>query len=78
MSVSQVQIDRAGSQRQLDDVYDDGFLRVEHKNFYIACGEISLKLPRKEFLLISRLAQSPNRIVTSHDLWTCAWGDGKT
>jgi len=60
------------------DVYDDGFLRVEHRNFYIACGGVSLKLPRKEFLLVSRLAQSPNRIVTSEDLWTCAWGDAKS
>lgn len=59
------------------EVYDDGFLRVEHKNFYVACGGVSLKLPRTEFLIVSRLARSPNRIVTSDDLWACAWGDTK-
>jgi hypothetical protein len=21
-----------------DDTYDDGFLRVEHRNYYVACG----------------------------------------
>ena len=21
-----------------EDIYDDGFLRVEHKNYYVACG----------------------------------------
>ena len=23
--------------RTAEDVYDDGFLRVEHKNYYVAC-----------------------------------------
>lgn len=59
---------------QNSDVYDDGFLRVEHKNYYIACGGVPLKLPRAEFLVVSRLAQSANRIVTAEDLWACAWG----
>jgi DNA-binding response OmpR family regulator len=60
-----------------DDVYDDGYLRVEHDNYYIACGGQSLKLARTEFLIISRLARSPGRIVTAEDLWQHAWGDAK-
>jgi DNA-binding response OmpR family regulator len=76
MSLNPVSLNRAGG-LQVSDVYDDGLLRVEHKNFYIACGGVSLKLPRKEFLLVSRLVQTPNRVVTSTDLWTCAWGHAK-
>ena len=60
-----------------EDVYDDGYLRVEHKNYYVACGGQSIRLPRTEFLVISRLARSLERIVTSEDLWQYAWGDDK-
>ena len=60
-----------------EDVYDDGFLRVEHKNYYVACGGSPLKLPRTEFLIFSRLTRTPNRIVTADDLWCSVWGDNK-
>jgi two-component system, OmpR family, alkaline phosphatase synthesis response regulator PhoP len=60
-----------------DDVYDDGYLRVEHKNYYVACGGESLRLPRTEFLIFSRLARTPERIVTAEDLWQYAWGNDK-
>jgi two-component system, OmpR family, alkaline phosphatase synthesis response regulator PhoP len=60
-----------------DDVYDDGYLRVEHQNYYVACFGISIKLPRTEFLIFSRLARAPERIVTAEELWTYAWGDTK-
>lgn len=58
-------------------VYDDGTLRVEHDNYYVACEGQPLKLPRTEFLIISRLARNPERIVPSEDLWRSAWGDSK-
>jgi two-component system alkaline phosphatase synthesis response regulator PhoP len=64
-------------QQLADDVYDDGYLRVEHRNYYIACGGQSLKLPRTEFLILSRLARSPERIVTAEELWEYAWGREK-
>ena len=32
-----------------------------------------LKLARKEFLILSRLAQSAERIVASEELWQHAW-----
>ena len=38
------------------DVYDDGFLRVEHNSYYVSCNGTALLLPRKEFLILSRLA----------------------
>jgi DNA-binding response OmpR family regulator len=64
-------------QQIADDVYDDGYLRVEHKNYYVACGGESLKLPRTEFLILSRLSRSPERIVTAEELWEHAWGSEK-
>lgn len=78
MSVKEMSI--AGLENQMhvsDDVYDDGYFRVEHRNYYVACGGNSLKLPRAEFLIISRLARSPERIVTADDLWASVWGDHK-
>jgi len=60
-----------------EDVYDDGYLRVEHDNYYIACGETPIKLPRTEFLIVSRLTRNPERIVSSEELWRFAWGDDK-
>ena len=60
-----------------EDIYDDGFLRVEHKNYYVACGGSPIKLPRTEFLIFSRLARTPNRIVTADDLWGSVWAGNK-
>lgn len=69
--------DRKNQNSPPDDVYDDGFLRVEHKSYYVACGGQSIKLPRTEFLIFSRLARSPERIVTAQELWEYAWGQDK-
>jgi len=57
------------------DVYDDGYLRVEHANYYIACGSESLRLPLKEFLIISRLVRNIERLVLSEEIWSYAWGE---
>lgn len=78
MSVQQMQ--RAEQESLIpaaEDIYDDGFLRVEHKNYYVACGGSPIKLPRTEFLIFSRLVRTPNRIVTADDLWTSVWGSNK-
>jgi two-component system, OmpR family, response regulator len=61
-------IDGSGS------VYDDGRLRVEHENYYVSLGGRALKMPRKEFLILSRLARNAERIVPSEELWRHAWG----
>ena len=60
-----------------EDVYDDGYLRVEHENYYVACGGQPLYLPRVEFLLLSRLSRTINRVVRSEELWRAAWGNSK-
>lgn len=61
----------------IPEVYDDGYLRVEHQNYYVACDGQSIKLPRTEFLIFSRLARTPERIVVAADLWECVWGKEK-
>jgi DNA-binding response OmpR family regulator len=60
-----------------DDVYDDGHLRVEHSNYFAACDGQLLKLPRAEFLILSRLARTPERIVSPEELWQNVWGDAR-
>jgi len=59
------------------DVYDDGYLRVEHQNYYVACDGQPIRLPRTEFLIFSRLARTPGRIVVAAELWESAWGKEK-
>jgi DNA-binding response OmpR family regulator len=60
-----------------EDVYDDGYLRVEHQNYYFACEGRAIFLTRVEFLLVSRLAKSMQRVVSSEELWRAAWGNDK-
>ena len=78
MSVNEMSINDLRTANQLPgDVYDDGYLRVEHHNYYVACNGVPLKLPRTEFLIFSRLVRTPNRIVTSDELWSSVWGANK-
>lgn len=56
------------------DIYDDGRLRIEHENYYAACGGRPIQLPRKEFLILSRLARNIERIVPAEEIWRYAWG----
>ena len=72
MSLASTQFPVAGAEA---DVYDDGYLRVEHQNYYLACGGQLLKLPLKEFLIISRLVRNMERLVLSEEIWRSAWGD---
>lgn len=58
-----------------DEVYDDGCLRVEHRNFYASLDGQMLRLPLKEFLVLSRLARNPERVVPADEIWRHAWGD---
>lgn len=63
-----------GQPERNGNVYDDGVLRVEHDNYYVACKGRRVSLPLKDFLLLSRLARNPERVVTLCDLWRYAWG----
>lgn len=78
MSLSEMSLNEPKAQGgSAEDVYDDGYLRVEHKNYYVACDGTALKLPRTEFLIFSRLTRTPDRIVTAGDLWESVWGSNK-
>lgn len=78
MSLSEMAIAELKGETALnEDVFDDGFLRVEHRNYYVACGGTPLKLPRTEFLIFSRLTRTPDRIVTAEELWISVWGSDK-
>ena len=55
------------------EIYDDGFLRVEHENYFVACGGKNIRLPRAEFLILSRLVRTPSRFVSAEELWQAAW-----
>jgi two-component system, OmpR family, alkaline phosphatase synthesis response regulator PhoP len=79
MSLTNISSADRQSQNQMleSDIYDDGYLRVEHKNYYVSCAGQSLRLPRTEFLIFSRLARSPERIVPVEELWEYAWGREK-
>ena len=78
MSLSESALpDRSLQDSASEDVYDDGYLRVEHHNYYLVCAGESIFLPRTEFVLISRLVRSIERVVPAEELWRCAWGDDK-
>ena len=55
--------------------YDDGYLRIEYESYFISVNEESIKLSKIEFLVMSRLAQLPERVVTYRDLWDHVWGN---
>ncbi len=59
------------------DVYDDGFLCIKHNSYYVSCNGTSLVFPRKEFLILSRLARKVGRIVPMQVLWADVWGEGE-
>jgi DNA-binding response OmpR family regulator len=70
-------INPVGEAHAAEDVYDDGYLRLEHKSYYMACGGEPVRLPRTEFLIVSRLTRTPERIVSAEELWQYAWGNDK-
>jgi DNA-binding response OmpR family regulator len=59
------------------NVYDDGYLRVEHDHYFVSCADQSINLSRTEFLIFSRLVRTPGRIVSAAELWECVWGRDK-
>ena len=59
------------------EVYDDGCLRVEYDNYFVACKGHCLDLKRTEFLLVSRLTRNIERVVTFQALWEHAWPPAK-
>src|SRR5262245_2216021 len=78
MNVRPATVKRSGDTFEDQAVYDDGYLRIEHANYYIAFDGKSILLPRKEFLIISRLARNPGRIVSFDAIWRHAWGEARS
>lgn len=59
------------------DFYDDGYLRIEHFNYYISCGGKQVSLNRIEFLVASILALHPNCFVAKNEIWNYIWSESK-
>jgi DNA-binding response OmpR family regulator len=57
--------------------YDDGYLRIEYDNYFVTCGGHRIKMPRAEFMILCRLSEAPERVVTYEELWDFAWGKNK-
>ncbi|MDQ3130204.1 MAG: helix-turn-helix domain-containing protein [Acidobacteriota bacterium] len=55
------------------ELYDDGFLRVEHSHYFVTCGGINIKLGRAEFLIVSILVQNANRFIAGEVIWNHVW-----
>lgn len=59
------------------DLYDDGFLHIEHSHYYLTCGGKDVKLARTEFLIVSILVQNVNRFITGESIWNHVWRGGR-
>jgi DNA-binding response OmpR family regulator len=77
MALTEMSLRDSQQSKPGNDVYDDGYLRVEHNAYYVSCAGSPIKLPRTEFLIFSRLVRSPERIVAAGELWEYAWGNEK-
>ena len=58
MAITEMSLRDSQQSKPADDVYDDGYLRVEHNAYYVSCSGTPIKLPRTEFLIFSRLVRS--------------------
>jgi DNA-binding response OmpR family regulator len=60
------------------NVYDDGYLRVEHDHFYMACRGVPIySISRKEFLILSCLLRAHGRPVPHQEVWHYVWGEAE-
>lgn len=79
LEVKQTDAPLTSSPSAEDDVYDDGYLRIEHQRFYVTfAGRPFYDLARKEFFILSCLARHFGRAVRAEEVWQAAWGDGLT
>jgi DNA-binding response OmpR family regulator len=64
--------------RRLDEnlsaSYEDEFLQIDYANMHVTCRGTKIKLTRKEFALLSTLAQSAGRVATRQRLLDAVWG----
>jgi len=59
-----------------EEVFDDGYLRVEYSHFYVACRGVPIyAISRKEFLILACLLRAKGRPVPHQEVWRYGWGD---
>jgi DNA-binding response OmpR family regulator len=59
-----------------EEIYDDGYLRVEYDHYYVACRNVPIySLSRKEFFVLTALLRGNGRPVRYQDLWRAVWGE---
>jgi DNA-binding response OmpR family regulator len=57
------------------EVYDDGYLYLEHDRFYLSFGGKPVyKLSSTDFKILSRLLRAPGHPVPSREVWQAARG----
>ncbi|HYJ46662.1 MAG TPA: response regulator transcription factor [Pyrinomonadaceae bacterium] len=54
--------------------YEDGRLLIDFADMHVACDGVSIRLTRKEFALLSMLANSAGRVATRQRLLDDVWG----
>ncbi len=58
-----------------EEVFDDGYLRVEYNHFYVACRGVAIyAISRKEFLILSCLLRANGRPIPHQEVWRAVWG----
>ncbi len=58
-----------------NEIFDDGYLRVEYDRFYITCrGTPIYSISRKEFLILACLLRAHGRPVPHQEVWRYGWG----
>ena len=61
-----------------NEIFDDGYLRVEYDLFYVACRGIPIySISRKEFLILACLLRANGRPVPHQDVWREVWGEAE-
>ena len=58
-------------------IYDDGYLWIEYDNYFVLCNNQRVKMPRTEFMILSRLSEALERVVTYTELWDFVWEKSK-
>ncbi len=59
------------------DIYDDGYLRIEHNCYHVTFNGRVLFLPPKEFLILSGLSRTIGRMVPSETIWRYVWSQNE-
>lgn len=67
-------LDDIGIEGEATAVYDDGVLSIDFSRYQVRRQGLPVSLTRKEFSLLSLLAQQPGRLLTQSYLLRTLWG----